>query len=185
VAELFIALVHYPIVDRNGRVITSAITSLDLHDLARTARTYGARGFFVVHPISEQREFAARVIGHWFESPGREFDSRRKEALDLTRIVSALEDAVAEVESQTGARPLVVATSARRVGTTSYNDIRERLNRQGGAPVMVIFGTGFGLAPAILESADLTLEPVHGPGDYNHLSVRAAAAIVLDRLRGR
>src|SRR5258708_11056317 len=33
---LFRSLIHSPVVDRNGRVVTSAITSLDLHDIARS-----------------------------------------------------------------------------------------------------------------------------------------------------
>jgi hypothetical protein len=48
-----------------------------------------------------------------------------------------------------------------------------------------MLGTGFGLAPAVRERADLALEAIRGIGDYNHLSVRAAASIILDRLRGR
>jgi hypothetical protein len=49
---------------------------------------------------------------------------------------------------------------------------------------MLLFGTGFGMAPSMLERTDLALAPVLGPEDYNHLSVRAAAGIILDRLRG-
>src|SRR5208282_5843188 len=96
VARLFVALIHYPVVDRNGRVVASAITSLDLHDLARAARTYGVSAFYVVHPVPDQREFAARVIGHWMDGPGRQFDSRRREALELVRIVPDLETALAD-----------------------------------------------------------------------------------------
>lgn len=50
---------------------------------------------------------------------------------------------------------------------------------------MLMLGTGFGLAPAMRERADFALAPINGPGAYNHLSVRAAASIMLDRLRGR
>src|SRR5689334_20766716 len=53
VADLFLALIHYPVLNRNGHVITSAITSLDLHDIARSARTYGVRSMYVVHPVIE------------------------------------------------------------------------------------------------------------------------------------
>src|SRR5690606_16528271 len=48
--------------------------------------------------------------------------------------------------------------------------------------VLVLFGTGYGLAPAALALADVVLTPIHGASDYNHLSVRSAAAIALDRL---
>jgi hypothetical protein len=55
-----------------------------------------------------------------------------------------------------------------------------------GKPVLVVFGTGWGLAPTVVESADALLEPVRGVREeYNHLSVRAACAIILDRLLGK
>jgi hypothetical protein len=185
VADLYIALVHYPVLDRTGRVITSAITSLDIHDLARSARTYDVRSFFVIHPIPEQRDFAQRVIEHWSEYPGREFDSRRREALDLVEVIDNLDMALDAVFAQSGEPPLIAATSARSIGSSVYSKIRTRLEVSGGPPILLLFGTGFGLAPAILERADIVLAPVYGPGNYNHLSVRAAAAIILDRLKGR
>ncbi|HEX4209333.1 MAG TPA: RNA methyltransferase [Candidatus Binataceae bacterium] len=184
-ARLFIALIHYPVVDRSGRVVASAITSLDLHDLARSARTYGVSAFYIVHPVAEQREFAARVIGHWMNGPGRQFDSRRREALDLARIVPDLEAALTDAAGM-GEKPLLtVHTSARAVGQLSYAELRQRLDTPDGPPVMLLFGTGFGLAPVMLERTDLALAPLLGPADYNHLSVRAAAGIILDRLRGQ
>jgi hypothetical protein len=184
VAALFAALIHYPVIDRNGRIVTSAITSLDLHDIARSARTYGATAFFVVHPVPDQREFAGRVLEHWRTGYGRQFDSRRQEALDLVRVVTNLDEAIIEAEQIAGARPLIVYTSARSSGGIGYAEMRARLEREDGEPVMLLFGTGFGMAPAMLDRADLVLAPVLGPGQYNHLSVRAAAGIILDRLRG-
>jgi hypothetical protein len=185
VAALFAALIHYPVVDRNGRIVTSAITSLDLHDIARSSRTYGVTAFFVVHPVSDQREFAVRVLEHWETGYGRQFDSRRQEALGLIRVVANLDDAIVEAERIAGARPLIVYTSARASGGIAYADLRAQLERADSAPIMLLFGTGFGMAPAMLERADLALPPILGPGEYNHLSVRAAAGIILDRLRSR
>ena len=183
-AALFVALIHYPVIDRNGRVVTSAITSLDLHDIARSARTYGATAFFVAHPVPDQREFAGRVLEHWQTGYGRQFDSRRQEALSLIRVVTTLDDAIVEAKRIAGARPLIVYTSARVSGGIGYAELRTRLERADAEPVMLLFGTGFGMAPAMMERADLALAPVLGPGEYNHLSVRAAAGIILDRLRG-
>ncbi len=189
VAALFVALIHYPVLDRNGRIVTSAITSLDLHDIARSARTYGVAGFFVVHPVADQREFAGRVLDHWRTGYGRQFDSRRQEALALIRVVTCLDDAIVEAERIAGARPLIVSTSARAssaraTGAIDYPAMRARLERADAQPAMLMFGTGFGMAPAILDRADLALPPILGPGPYNHLSVRAAAGIILDRLCG-
>jgi hypothetical protein len=184
VAALFLALIHYPVADRNGRIVTSAITSLDLHDIARSSRTYGVSAFFVVHPVADQREFAGRVIGHWQTGYGRQFDSRRREALELIRVVTDLDQAIVEAERIGGARPTIVYTSAQASGGIGYAEMRAQMERADGAPVLLLFGTGFGMAPAMLERADLALAPVLGPGEYNHLSVRAAAGIILDRLRG-
>jgi hypothetical protein len=185
VAEIFLALLHHPVLDRNGRIITSAITSLDLHDLARSARTYGVRAVYVVHPVPEQREFARSVIEHWRIGYGRSFDSRRVEALELIEIVTDLDTAVAAAERVAGRRPAIVHTSAREEQGISFTAMRERMAQNDAAPFLILLGTGFGLAPAARERTDLALEAIRGPGDYNHLSVRAAASIILDRLCGR
>ena len=184
-AEIFLALLHHPVLDRNGRIITSAITSLDLHDLARSARTYGVRAVYVVHPVPEQREFARSVIEHWRIGYGRSFDSRRVEALELIEIVADLDTAVAAAERVAGRRPAIVHTSAREEQGVSFAAMRERMAQNDAAPFLILLGTGFGLAPAARERTDLALEAIRGPGDYNHLSVRAAASIILDRLCGR
>ena len=171
--------------DRNAKVVTSAITSLDIHDIARASRTYEVRAVFIVHPIPEQRKFAASVIDHWRFDFGRTHDSRRREALERVQIVADLDDAIAAATRISGARPLVVHTSARTEDGTSYADLRRRLEVQGAPPMMILLGTGFGMSPKVAARADIVLAPIAGPGDYNHLSVRSAAGIILDRLRGR
>ena len=74
---------------------------------------------------------------------------------------------------------LVVATTARGEGTVSPARVRERLAAE---PMLLVFGTGHGLAPEVLEEADMVLRPVRPYADYNHLPVRAAVAICLDRI---
>jgi hypothetical protein len=185
VSDLFVALIHHPVVDRNAKVVTSAITSLDIHDIARASRTYEVRRAFVVHPIPEQRKFAASVIDHWRFDFGRTHDSRRREALERVQIVAELDDAIAEAARISGARPLLVHTSARTEGGISYADLRIRLETPDAPPMMVLIGTGFGMSPEVAARADILLAPIVGPGDYNHLSVRSAAGIILDRLRGK
>ena len=51
-------------------------------------------------------------------------------------------------------------------------------------PVLFIFGTGRGLTQERLMASDFLLKPVKSFSDYNHLSVRSAVAIVLDRWLG-
>jgi hypothetical protein len=185
VTDLFVALIHYPVLNRNGQVVTSAITSLDLHDIARSARTYGVRAMYVVHPVADQREFALRVLDHWRLDHGRLYDSRRREALDLVEVVEDLDAALKAAEIMARACPLLVYTSARTSGGASHGELRSKVANTNGPPIMLMFGTGFGLAPAMHERADIILEAVRGPSEYNHLSVRAAASIILDRLAGR
>ena len=68
-AAIYSALIHFPVRDRAGDAVASAVTNIDVHDLARSARTYGLRGFYVVTPITAQRAIVARILEHW-ESPG-------------------------------------------------------------------------------------------------------------------
>ena len=49
-------------------------------------------------------------------------------------------------------------------------------------PVMILFGTGWGFRPEVFDNVDYVLEPILGAGDFNHLSVRSAVAILLDRI---
>jgi hypothetical protein len=181
--KLAIALVHHPVLDGQGAIVTTAVTNLDVHDLSRSARSYGCSDYFIAHPIGAQRELVERIRDHWIEgSSGRRIPDRR-EALRLLRIVPTLDAAIAALGGRDAVD--VWVTAARALGgALSFVEARVRLER-GARPVLLVFGTGWGLAPSILESADALLEPICATdGDYNHLSVRSACAIALDRLRG-
>ena len=183
--RLCLALVHYPVLDREGAVITTAITNLDLHDMARSARAYGLSDMFVVHPVEAQRQLAERVRDHWLHGSGKRRIPDRAPPMELLRVVSSLREAWDAV----GGRDQVeVWTTSARCGlgeVCAYEQARFRLWRDG-SPVMLLFGTGWGLAPAVVEEADVLVEPVRAAVDtgFNHLSVRAACAVVLDRLCG-
>ena len=139
-----------------------------------------------MHPIPEQREFAKSVIDHWRFDFGRAFDAAGARRWRWCESSTTLDDAIAEAGKIAGARPLIVHTSARTEhGGNDDRLMRTRLEAPDAPPAMILFGTGFGMAPEMAERADIVLEAILGPGDYNHLSVRAAGAIILDRLRGR
>jgi hypothetical protein len=183
VARSYVALVHHPVVDREAKIVTTAITNLDIHDIARSCRTYGLAGYFVVTPITAQRQLAEQIVGHWTQGAGREHNSKRSDALELVSVVPALSDAVREITAREGTPPLVVATGARpRAGVCGYRALRD----EGTPPMLVVFGTGWGLADEVFQGVDRVLEPIRGLSNdnYNHLSVRSAVAIVLDRLFG-
>ncbi len=184
-APVYIALLHYPVYDKNGQIVTTAVTNMDIHDIARSARTYGVRAFFVVTPVKALQKLSRKIIEHWETGYGSEYNATRKEALALAHICDTLDDAIIAVERETGAKPALVATSARRSGKrTSFEAIRDMLKKET-RPALILFGTGWGLTEAILLQSDFVLEAITGRGEYNHLSVRSAAAIILDRLLGR
>ncbi len=182
---LYLALVHHPVVNRKGEVVASAVTNLDLHDLARTARTYDLPACFIVTPLEDQQALICELISHWCEGVGREMHPDRAQALDLLRIEASIEGACRAIERETGTKPQLWATSARQsTRGLGVSDARGQLAKSE-APVLLLFGTAWGLAPSVLQGADGLLEPIRGKGDYNHLSVRCAAAILLDRLLGQ
>lgn len=180
-----LALVHHPTLDRTGKIVTTAITSLDMHDLARLARTYGLGGVFVQTDQAAQVRLAGRLLGHWLEGWGANYNPNRKEALSIVSLVASIEESVARIEQKCGCRPLVAATSAKFDGPPrlSYAQARERLSG-GATPSLVLFGTGWGLANEVLSMCDFVIEPIGSPSGYNHLSVRSAASITVDRLFG-
>ncbi len=183
--SLSIALIHHPVYDKNRQVVATAVTNLDLHDIARAARTFGLFRYYVVTPVAEQQALANRIVGHWQEGWGATYNPKRKEALSLVRVVSDLDEAAADLASAAGSNPVLVATgAAERDGAIGYSEMANRLVA-GERPHLLLFGTGWGLTEEIFQRADLVLEPLRGYESYNHLSVRAAAAIIMDRLRGR
>jgi hypothetical protein len=181
--NLYVALVHYPVVNRQGDTIASAVTNLDLHDIARSARTYGVKAFYVVTPLTDQIKLVETIVSHWTEGPGGRHNPKRREALSLIRIEESLSGVVGHIGEQGAAAPRIVVTSAKkRSGSIDYERLREMI--QTGEPYLLVFGTGWGLSDQVMDGADYFLQPVSGPVDYNHLSVRSAAAIILDRLIG-
>ena len=175
-----LVLVHHPVLSREGEIVTSAITNLDLHDIARSAFTYDVARFYVAHPVEAQRALALRIKSHWVEGSGALRIPDRSLALGRLEVVESLGHALAELEPPVELWATSAAAGAPRLG---HREARARL--QGGhGSVALVFGTGWGLAPSIIERATHVLEPIRSPRNdgYNHLSVRAAAAIILDRL---
>lgn len=184
---IFLALIHHPVLNRLGEVGTTAVTNVDLHDLARAGRTFGVERFFIVTPIELQQELVRRVVHHWTDGPGGRRVKSRVDAFSLIEVVSDVETLRARVREIAGEDALLTVTGAGlQEGTIPFPAMRERL-KTDDSPVLLLFGTGYGMAPELIAQADIRLPAIVGPGgiaDYNHLSVRAAAVIVLDRLFG-
>jgi len=183
--RLYIGLVHYPVYNKNREKIASAITNFDLHDLSRLARTYGARRLFIITPLKNQHMLAERISAHWTNGYGAGYNVHRKEALETIDVIASIDDAVGAITEAEGERPLIITTDASRQPERgiNYSKLREQLGTE--RTVLLIFGTAWGLHEDILNMSDFILDPIEGNTDYNHLSVRTAAGIILDRLAGR
>lgn len=191
--SLFLCLLHSPVLDKAGKPGTVSLTNLDIHDMCRVSRTYQVAGVLLATPLDDQRELGERLLAHWTDGAGGRANPDRAQALRLGRMVKSLDEAIEWVARQAGARPRLVATSAR----TGYRPARGRKERMLSftpartvrgwlkeGPVLLVLGTGHGLAPEVLARADAVVSPVRGFSAYNHLPVRAAAAILVDRLLG-
>lgn len=178
-------LAHHPVLDRQRAVVTTAITNLDLHDISRSAFTFGLSDFFVAHPVAAQRTLAERVREHWLNGSGARRIPDRKPPMGLLRVVDSVDAALSDFGR--GERVELWVTSASDGGHAVLEHERAReLLASEGPPVLLVFGTGWGLADAIVDRASARLAPIATPraDGYNHLSVRAAAAIIFDRLLG-
>ncbi len=185
-ARTHLALVHHPVVDRTGAVITTALTNFDIHDLARSSLTYGLAGYHIVTPITSQRDKAAHIAKLWIDDAQGEHRAR---ALALVRTAESIEAVIAELTAAHGLAPLVVATSARAgsfagIPRRSAPDLHAEAS-VNPAPLLILLGTGWGLAESLIPSVSRMLAPIEGASTWNHLSVRSAGAVLLDRLFGR
>ena len=182
--KVYLALVHYPVYNKNGQVISTSVTNLDLHDIARVAATYGVEKYFVVHPLKTQQRLVQEILGYWRHGYGSRYNPSRCQAFNRLQVVESLEAARQESGVAGGPGLLTVCTTARSYPESiGYRELRE-LRERSGRDLMLLFGTGWGLAQSVIDESDLVLEPIWGSGEYNHLSVRSAVAIILDRLLG-
>lgn len=182
-SNVCVALVHYPTVDKQGDLVCTSITNLDIHDISRSARTYGLKRYYLVTPLEAQHWLAQRIIRHWDEGWGATYNPNRKDALGVIEIKADIGQVSDAIEADFGAAPVWVVTSAKRYpNTVTFAQLRDQIFAHPERPVCLLLGTGWGLHPEVVSEADLILEPIVGPTAYNHLSVRAAAAIIFDRL---
>ncbi|MBW2091198.1 MAG: RNA methyltransferase [Deltaproteobacteria bacterium] len=181
--DVYIALIHYPVYNKRREVIAAALTTIDIHDLARLTRTYGLKGFFLVTPLEDQMRVAEEMLEHWCCGWGSEYNKARAEALCLVYLAGELNEVKEKRRERSGSYPVIAATTAADgPGRVRFSEMGPCL--QGERPLLIIFGTAWGLANEVLADSDFVLEPVKGPTNYNHLSIRSAAGIILDRLFG-
>lgn len=180
--NLYIALLHYPVYNKRGDIVTTAVTNMDIHDISRAARTYGVKRFYIITPIEQQKTFVERILHHWQKGYGITYNPSRKKAFDIVRVTDTLDGTIAALSQETGERVNVVVTSASPRGNSlTCEAIGEKIS-QSSEVFLILFGTGWGIAEEVVDKGDFFIEPIQGNSDYNHLSVRSAVAVTLDRL---
>ena len=180
--KIFFALLHYPVIDKNGKTVVTSITNTDIHDLSRLAKTFEIERFFLVTPLKTQIHLCQRLMKHWITGFGAGYNCTRKEAIERLTVVSSFNCLVGSLMRESGEKPVFIATSAKQHTTSINYDNMRKLISAANKSFVLLFGTGWGIHSDILKQSDYILEPIYGINDYNHLSVRCAAAIILDRL---
>jgi len=182
--NIYVALVHYPVYNKHDEVVATSVTNFDIHDISRTSKTYGVEGYYIVTPVDAQKELTGRIIGYWQDGFGGNYNKDREQAFSSTHIVDSIEKAMEDIEAKTGKKPLIITTSARTFDNSiSYKNLSEKMLNDDNA-YLLLFGTGYGLIQEVMDMSTYILEPIRGNAKYNHLSVRSAVSIILDRLLG-
>lgn len=182
--KIFVALVHYPVYNKNSEIVATSVTNFDIHDISRVCKTYNIAQYYIVTPVESQIELTNRIIGFWQVGDGIGFNKDRNEAFSSTKIIESIENVLEDIEKITGEKASIVTTSARIFNNSiSYKEMSNKI-KNDSSPVLLLFGTGFGLTENVMNMSTYILEPIRANTKYNHLSVRSAVSIILDRLLG-
>ena len=182
----YVALMHSDVlIGEERKPGVTSVTSIDIHDIARSSKTYGIDGFFIVTPLLDQQKIVQKMLDFWKKGIGFEYNRCRYDAIQLVQLIGSLNEVIKKIEEREGKKPLVIATSAQLTDAqqvVSFYDQKKvwAIDR----PVLMLFGTGQGLSSSVIEQCDYLLLPIDGFSEFNHLSVRSAVAIILDRWLG-
>jgi tRNA (guanine37-N1)-methyltransferase len=183
----YVALMHTNVFVKKDVVGNTSITSLDIHDIARSSATYDITNYFIVSQLEDQQNILQTFLTFWRSEEGKEYNQSRFDAVNRVVPAMNLNDVIKQIKEKEGKDPIIISTSAR------FKDAEKKkiidFYSQGrifslGRPVLFVFGTAKGLSDDVIERSDFLLQPIVGMSDYNHLSVRSAVAIILDRWLG-
>ncbi len=183
-SKLYVTLLHYPVYDRLKKTIVTSVTNLDIHDICRSSATFDVKKYYISNPIETQRNLVKRVCHFWTEGYGSTYHENRNVALEKVSVATDFKEVVDSIKKEEKEKPIIIGTSAKICTDTkkfmSFEAARKLISSR--RPVLIVFGTGWGLADSVTDRCDFILEPINGANHFNHLSVRSAAAIILDRL---
>jgi tRNA (guanine37-N1)-methyltransferase len=179
--DIYMSLLHYPVKNKNSEIISTAVTNLDIHDIARLSATFGLKRYYIITPILEQQALVKRILEHWDSGYGSNRNTNRSQAISNIEISPSLEETISQIEKRSSKKVKLVTTSARL--QENYINIDDFVSELDDSfSYLIVFGTGWGISDEILKKSDYILERLSYDTGYNHLSVRSAVSIVLDRL---
>lgn len=182
--KIYLSLVHYPVYNKHHEIVCTSVTNFDIHDISRSCSTYDIKGYRLVVPVDAQKQLTKRIVSYWQEGIGKEYNKDREKAFSFTNVSDSIEEVIKEIEENEGQKPVIITTSARHFDNSiSYKNLSNKIF-EDDKPYLLLFGTGWGLSDEVMSMSDYILEPIREKCKYNHLSVRAAVAIILDRLLG-
>lgn len=182
--NIFVGLVHYPVYNKNNEVVATSVTNFDIHDISRSCRTYDINKYYIITPVESQIQLTNRIIGFWKEGDGIGFNKDRNDAFTNTYVIESIEKAIENIKNETGMDPIILTTSARYFENSIDYEKMSSIIFEKKEPILILFGTGFGLTKEIMDMSTYILDPIRFNTRYNHLSVRSAVSIILDRLLG-
>ena len=163
-SNLYLGLVHYPILNRHKEEVQTSVTNLDIHDIARSASTYGVKEYFIITPDQSQHEYINKVISFWKSETGIAYNADRSRALSIITLEDSIELSIKKITTQEAMQPIVITTTARNMDKQiSFEKISNLI--QANQPVLLLFGTGHGLTDSVHNAADYILEPNQGASD--------------------
>ena len=184
--KIYLGLVHHPVTNKRGEVVTTSVTNLDIHDIARSCKTFNVSKYFIITPLEAQHELVQRILGHWEMDKSAMYNPDRQNALANVSLLENIDQTIKKIEEIENKKPILVVTGANfKAYDGGTNDLMAKM-KLDNMPCLVLFGTGWGLHASVVERADFRLTPIRSNSSdgYNHLSVRSAVAIYLDRLAG-
>jgi tRNA (guanine37-N1)-methyltransferase len=181
----YVALLHSQVMIKKKGVGHTSIASLDIHDISRSSKTYGIKNFFIVSKLEDQQTIMKTFLSFWHSEDGKKYNQSRYDAVAVVQPAYTFSDVVNSITQREGISPIVISTSAKpHENSETIDYFKQSQIWKNQQPVLLVFGTGQGLSKEILDQSDFIFEPINGLSDYNHLSVRSAVGIILDRWLG-
>ncbi len=169
-----VALIHAPVFNKAGESSATSVSSIDVHDFARTCGFYDVSPVYIVHPAEGMRQFVKDIQEHWTTSKRGKLNQGRRDVLSQIKVVSTIDEVLADKDYQ------LWYTSAEAPKKGKLVAVQELRKKEGAH--LLVFGTGHGLDAKNMPDENGWLYSIEGIGKVRHLSVRAALAIYLDRL---